>query len=161
MDDIIRHLNEIDREIEKLKIFEVPKSLSWKTYTPTFSNTTLGSGSTAGRYCIIGKTMVIDGMFTLGAGSAVSGDVMMSMPAGVNVNITLGTRVVGEATFVDTGTTRYWGRVQVNGGDATVLNIVAEKVDGTYNVRATLAAAVPHTWAATDIMFAHAVVEIQ
>jgi hypothetical protein len=53
---------------------------AWTGYTPTFTNITLGSSTSAFTYVQIGKTVHVRGRLSFGAGSSVTGAVSISLP---------------------------------------------------------------------------------
>ena len=55
---------------------------AWVSYTPTFTNITVGNGTLSARYAVIGKTMHLSFMFTLGSTSAVGFQPKVSLPSG-------------------------------------------------------------------------------
>lgn len=55
---------------------------AWVAYTPTLTNMTIGNGSVLGRYCQIGKSLLIRWVISFGTTTTVSGQVSLSLPAG-------------------------------------------------------------------------------
>lgn len=53
---------------------------TWRTYTPTITGVTIGSGSISGRYTIIGRTVTGTLFFTAGGSSSYSGIFDFSLP---------------------------------------------------------------------------------
>lgn len=67
-DELAVWMKRVEREIEKLKVFEVPKALVWKPYTPTFGGFSVNPTYTA-KYFLVAKLCVVD-IFMSAAGTS-------------------------------------------------------------------------------------------
>jgi len=128
----------------------VPFDTGWQTYTPTLSNVTLGSGYTlSAAYVAIGKTVIVQFYFALGATSAITGDVSFSLPinhASSNRSGQAGTCVIVDASPA----TRYPGTVLLSGTPGYAFLRVGN-ASGTYLTQVALSSSIPiATWATAD-----------
>jgi hypothetical protein len=53
---------------------------AWTSYTPTYTNFSLGNGTVSSNYCQIGKVMFYAGKVILGSTSTVTGNIVVSLP---------------------------------------------------------------------------------
>lgn len=128
----------------------IPFDTSWQTYTPTLAGVTLGSGYTlSAAYVSIGKTVIVQFYFSLGATSAITGDVSFSLPinhASSNRSGQAGTCVITDATPA----TRYPGTVLLSGTPGYAFLRVGNAA-GTYLTQVALSSSVPiAVWAVND-----------
>ncbi len=125
------------------------------TWSPTYTNVTVGNGTVVARYVQVGKLIHAYYKLTWGSTTSFAGVPIVSLPVASNANIQGLYASVGTATFFDTSATTYFeGRVKMNGASMSpFFPATATHADG--NVTAT----VPMTWATGDILFMHAVYE--
>jgi hypothetical protein len=131
-----------------------PISQSWKTYTPTFNNTTLGSGTVSGSYMQIGKTVYFRASFALGAGSAVGSSPNVTFPV---TSVAPSSGLIGWCYMVDTGVVGYTGYLQHS--NTSVATLIACIASGTYVQASGLTSAIPFAWGNTDVMYVAGVYE--
>jgi hypothetical protein len=115
--------------------------LAWTSYTPTFTNFTLGNGTLTRRhYARLGKIVVLDVVVTLGSTSSVTGRIGVSLPVTSAFNFTQPT-VMCDLTA---------GGVNSNGvasqSSTTQIDLYALNIAGTYPTRANTSSTVPGTW---------------
>ena len=128
----------------------IPFDTTWNTYTPTLNNVTLGSGYTlSAAYAVIGKTVIVQFYFALGATSAITGDVNFSLPinqASSNRSASVGTCVITDSS----PSTRYSGAVLLSGTPGNAFFRVINSA-GTYATQVALSSSVPiAVWAVND-----------
>ena len=128
----------------------IPFDTTWNTYTPTINNVTLGSGYTlSAAYAVIGKTVIIQFYFALGATSAITGDINFSLPinqASSNRSGSVGTCVVLDSS----AGTRYPGTVLLSGTPGNAFIRVGNAA-GTYLTQVACSSSVPiAVWAVND-----------
>jgi len=128
----------------------IPFDTTWTTYTPTLSNVTLGSGYTlSATYAQIGKTVIVQFYFALGATSAITGDVSFSLPinqASSNRSASVGTCVVTDSSPA----TRYPGTVLLSGTPGYAF-IRVGNASGTYLTQVACSSSIPiAVWATND-----------
>lgn len=132
----------------------VPFDIAWQTYTPTIAGVTLGSGSTtSAAYAVIGKTVIVQFYFALGATTTVNGDVSFSLPinhASSNRSGQAGTCVITDASPA----TRYPGTVLLSGTPGYAFLRVGNAAS-TYVTQVALSSSIPiAVWAVNDSMSA-------
>lgn len=117
----------------------------WKSWTPTFTNVVVGNGTVDAKYTVIGKTIICRISFILGSTSSVSGVVNFSLPfTALN---TVG-QYVGSSYAERNGS--FGANCFLQLTSSTTINLVAQKVDGTYSQNWNTGATVPFVWANTD-----------
>ena len=120
---------------------------AWTTYTPTFTNLTVGNGTLVGRYCQIGKMVQGFISFTFGSTSSISGTPIFTLPVN-NANASGGT-AFGLFYMEDSGVTSFNGIISVSSSTSATLNAVA--ASGTYlGGYVGLSSTVPFTWGTND-----------
>lgn len=81
---------------------------AWTTWTPTWSNLTVGNGTLTAKYVRIGRTIHWYMKFTLGSTSAVGTDPTFSLPVQASgLYSTIGTDLLGTGWILDTGTANF------------------------------------------------------
>jgi hypothetical protein len=117
---------------------------AWASWTPTFTNLTLGNGTAVSKYKAIGKTIFFEVLITLGTTSAMGTDPFMTLP--VTGSAPLSTQFeIANGRIRDVGTTQYNLVVfQLTTTTMSMRNIAS---GGGY---VSITATTPHTWAATD-----------
>lgn len=116
----------------------------WKSYTPTFANTTKGSGTVEGYYTQIGKTVHFRASFTLAADSAVGTTPTVSLPVTAVAN----TSLMGQSISLDSGSNNYLGSLLY--ASTTTATPVVAATNGNYSSVVTFTATVPFTWTTND-----------
>jgi len=119
---------------------------TWTTFTPVFTNFTLGNGSVDARYCQINDVVLVSGRITLGSTSSVSGRIDINYPVGFQVS---SQGFNGTVRYTDTGTASSAGWLVLY---TTTFGFQVLNAAGTYVSPASTSATVPHTWAATDFI---------
>jgi hypothetical protein len=116
--------------------------LAWTSYTPTFTNFTLGNGTiTYSKYVQLGKIVFLEVGVNLGSTSAVTGRIGISLP--VN-SVSLPNRAQGTVAL-SAGASSGLGSLAFDGG--TKVDLYALNAAGTYLANANISATVPGTWA--------------
>jgi len=117
----------------------------WNTYTPTFTNVTVGNGTLVARYIQLGKAVHLHVRLTLGTTSAVSGTPIISLPvATASGRLHTGT---GNAT---NGTTNFL--VETRYGSTTTTQAYVFNAANTFLERTNINGVSPFTWASTHIL---------
>lgn len=133
---------------------------AWTSWTPTFTNLTVGSGTLVAKYIQIGKTVHFIVKFTFGSGSSLSvgTDTVATLPVSANTGAYFQFAPLGNVTSYDLSATTPWFGV-VGYYSAT------EMVFESYVTSAAIAkieainASQPMTWATGDILFAQGTYE--
>jgi len=119
---------------------------AWISFTPTFTNFTIGNGTVAAAYKQYGKLVVVRGSVTLGSTSSMGTGITISHP--VTGRTAMGGLSPGFATIVDTGTTTFSALTAYN--STTVCTLYINNVASTYPTLASTTATVPMTWTTND-----------
>lgn len=121
---------------------------AWQTYTPTWTNVTLGTGSTVeGAYVKAGRTVFWRAYLTIGTGGSVSGNVSVSLPVTAAAGVATNLGAPGLAIYDDFTGGMYPGGFEYT---TTTVRFFAFDSSATYAGRALLTAAIPFTWAVSD-----------
>lgn len=122
---------------------------AWQSWTPTWTNLTVGNGNVVAKYVQTGKKVTCRILFTFGSTSAISGDVAFTLPVTANagysgaaqhacgnIYMVAGSTAIG--VFLVPNTTQAFVEVQTAGGTYVAIN--------------PLSSTVPFTWASTNWM---------
>lgn len=129
---------------------------AWLSWTPTFTNFSLGNGTiNTAKYTQVGKTVRFKIRITLGSTSSVSGVITMSMPVtAASDEVTPSSQpftLVGIGTILDSGTTQY--SAYLNVASTTTLTLLSENAASTSSQPQNTSATVPMTWATSDAFY--------
>jgi len=121
---------------------------AWITWTPTWTNFTLGNGTLVARYQKIGKT--VRGVISIiyGSTSSITG----SYPAyTLPVTAATTTQFAGIAmnAYLDNGTAWYYGQFAVASA-GTTSTLTVTNTAGSYAAEAGISSTIPMTWANGD-----------
>ncbi len=116
---------------------------AWTSFTPTWTNITVGSGSSVGFYKQIGKTVVGYAIFTYGSGSSV-GAVSLTPPVTPKTGVAGSSVNIGSVIIEDSGSNYFFGQ-WVAAGPVYVGNSSSTYVSAT-----ALSSAIPMTWVTGD-----------
>jgi hypothetical protein len=115
---------------------------AWTTWTPTYSNLTIGNGTVIARYQKVGKNVNLYWSFTLGSTSSVGSGPSITLP--INHSQTGAILNLG---CQDEGVARYFGKGVLFDN---VCYLQAINTAGTYALQATITSTIPFTWGNTD-----------
>lgn len=128
-------------------------SWAWQTWSPTWTNLTVGNGTVTARYTQVGKTVVYRLGFVLGSTSAVASGPTFSLPV-------TATSYSGTATLQQIGGMRVFdtsGSASVIGAayfsTTTTAVLQAWLASGTYVSQSTINSTTPFTWATGDEVY--------
>jgi hypothetical protein len=116
----------------------------WTTYTPTYTNITVGNGTVTARYCQIGKTVTVYYQLVFGSTTSIGQYPIISLPITANV-VAFAT---GTGTYQDAGVQDYLGRAWMNTG--TSAYGIADRTDAGYSKFEPVSGTVPFTWGTGD-----------
>jgi hypothetical protein len=147
-DDVIQRKSGAwtNRTIAQLLADMVP---AWTSYAPTWTNVTVGNGTSTGQYAQIGKLIIVRAALVFGSTTSISGVVRVSFPVtSVTYAGTASSQYIGAGSLQDATGSLYevvatWentGRAILQAGDSS----------GAYLIRANVNSTVPFTWAVND-----------
>lgn len=116
---------------------------AWTSWTPTYTNLTVGNGTHASKYSQIGKTVTARVDFTFGTTSSMgSGIVTFTLPV---TAASLGTSTrIGQGLAINSGTAEYSCVVEY--GTTTTGNLLLVNAAGTIAQMAAFSSTSPFTW---------------
>lgn len=123
---------------------------AWTSYTPTFTNVTVGNGTLVAKYQQIGKTVRARISLVFGSTTAVSGDIQFTLPVtAASYAGTANVTQIGVGQMYDVSAVRvYQGTVSMNTTTAAVLR--AQAADLSFLYFFLCSSTVPFTWATGD-----------
>jgi hypothetical protein len=127
--------------------------LAWTSYTPTFTNLTVGNGTLLAKYNQIGKTMHMYVSLKLGSTSSVGSGITMSMPGSGQPDLYTTTNIVYE----DAGVGFFVGNAVIFGSTAYLGNILT---NATYGKHQGFDTTSPFTWTTNDGIYFNASYEV-
>jgi hypothetical protein len=117
---------------------------AWTSYTPTWTNLTVGNAAINATYKQIGKTVIYQILLNFGSTSSISGNVSFTFPVTSKTAETHN----GNVVFNDVGVNWFIG--MLSDTSTTGANVVAVNTSGTYGSQSLLSSTVPFTWTAND-----------
>ena len=126
-----------------------PFSAAWTSFTPTLTNVTAGNGTHSSAYLKVGRLVIVRYEFTLGSTSSISGAPVFSLPSGITVS---GALLATQVEFLDAGTTRYVGMVEVENNTNVVCQALS--ASGSYVGQVAPTSTIPFTWTTGDRIYA-------
>jgi hypothetical protein len=131
-----------------------PASATFTSFTPTWTNVTVGNSVESFSYALTGKIAMVQGAIKLGSTGSVTGALRMDVPFAytmpTNSDFYL---VIGKWTAVDASTSlSYTGSIVPSNGELRFYPDAPNTVAGqTTTIANALSNAVPFTWAVNDI----------
>lgn len=127
------------------------RELAWASWTPTWTNLTVGSGTVTAKYKQIGKTIHFYVRFVYGSGSSVSNDPRFTLPVTVSstfyADTSAGSRL-WPAHIEDNGTQTYFGVTSLY--STSSMRLLVLNVASTYLQNSQVTSTVPMTWTSGD-----------
>jgi hypothetical protein len=121
------------------------------SYTPTFTNVTVGNGTLDFKYSVLNNICIVEGTFTLGSTSAVGGGgAIISLPV---ASVALaGLPIYGICLHQDATGDAFSGTVSAV--NTTTVRLNRSAVSGTNIVQDNISSLSPFTWTTSDRMHA-------
>jgi hypothetical protein len=137
---------------DQLQVYDgsawIPVFLKYTTWSPTYTNLSLGNGAATSDYVQIGKFVHFFGQIIFGSTTAVTGTIQVSFPVTASASIPATT--IGNARLFDGGTV-YDSSVILN--STTRFEFQAMQSAGLYTVQQPVNATTPFTWGNGDLLF--------
>lgn len=129
---------------------------SWASYTPTWTNLTVGNGTVTAKYIQTGKSVLFKVSLVFGTTTSIAaGSVSLTLPVtSVAVTGTAFVPSIGYVKMFDSSlSTAYPGFLRI--GSTTTVNPAAIKADSTFatEASASMGATTPFTWASGDELY--------
>lgn len=122
---------------------------AWASWSPTWTNVTVGNGTLAAAYVRIGRTIHARLRLLFGSTTTISGSAIFTLP--VTAASAYETNdIIGTAYLQDTGTVSLTGVVHSGATEASAFVTVLNTA-GTYAVPTGLSGTVPFTWTTNDL----------
>jgi hypothetical protein len=115
---------------------------SWVSYTPTFTNITVGNGTMSAKYAIIGKTMHLSFFLQLGTTSSIGTQPKVGLPSGIT-SVANNFNPVGKGFATTAGQAFNTTLLAFN---STTIYPVVDAANQTYSYVVDISATVPGTW---------------
>jgi hypothetical protein len=129
---------------------------AWTTYTPTWTNLTVGNATQSFRYSKFNKIGFVQGELTFGTTTSITAaNVRVSLPSGWTMP---NNPLASFSYFLDNGVADFFGWTVR--WDDTNLFINVGNAAGTYLQGGGLSATAPFTWGNTDLMRIGAIVRL-
>ena len=125
---------------------------AWTSWTPTFTNLTVGNGTLASYYTRIGKTIIAKMSLTLGSGSSVGTQPYFTLPV---TSVSQIVASIGTGTLADAGTSYYQGIPLWVSTTTCYIYFVSTSGNAYTQVTATT----PFTWTTGDMIFLELIYE--
>jgi len=123
---------------------------AWASWTPAWTNLTVGNGTVVAKYMRLGKTVIARLSIVFGSTTVVSGSVSFTLPV---TQATYG----GTAGVTSLGLARYFDASAGFAFEGSVINLstttglfIAMDASGTHLKQAVLSSTVPFTWTTSD-----------
>lgn len=119
---------------------------AWTSYTPTWTNVTVGNGTVTAKYYLMNKIGFVMLDFVWGSTSSATGLFTFSMPSGW----TAAKNTPGEIAVIQAAGTQYFGYIQPTANGSSNFHIRVLNVAGTYAQQNNVTGTVPGTFAAAS-----------
>lgn len=130
---------------------------AYTSFTPTWSNLTVGNATNTGRYLRIGNHVHVEQTLIFGSTTTVSGAIYVDFPI-TGANTSNNESIAGTATLLDAGTLIYTANCVQNNG--TLLRIECIATNGTYAYQVGTNATTPFTWTTNDRIILNYIYEV-
>lgn len=125
-------------------------SWAWQSWTPTWTNLTVGNGTLTAKHTRVGGTVIARLTLVLGSTSSVGTQPEFTLPVTAASYPLTATVVdpVGRVVILDAGTTTFYGSVLM--ASTTKCRLIVETANATYVSAADITSTVPMTWTTND-----------
>lgn len=128
---------------------------TWQTWTPTWTNLTVGNGTVVALYCQTGKIVDFYLRFTMGSSSSISGLIGVSLPISMNSNYPASDgSILSNISMIDAGTAQYYGSAVLQ-NTRTRLDLYTLNAASTFLTRTATSSTSPFTWGLADYFELH------
>jgi len=122
---------------------------AWTSWTPSYTNLTVGNGTNASKYIKYGTTVFFTVSFTLGSTSSVGSNPTFSSLPVTPATLSTG-EIVGHGTFRDATGNNYFSVLWYSGSTYQLIRV---QVSGTDLIYIGISSTSPFTWTTSDNIF--------
>jgi hypothetical protein len=118
---------------------------SYTSFTPAYTNVTIGNGTNVGQYLRIGNFVHVTQKFTLGSTSSVTSNIFLTLPLNAS---NAHNAIIGTMYLEDSGVAAYTGHIVKTSTTAGLLQVL--NAAGTYVTPVSTSASVPISFGTND-----------
>lgn len=118
---------------------------AWDSWTPIWTNITVGNGTVVAKYIQIGKFVRCKLKFTMGSTSSISSNNAFSLPVTATSPVGI---AIGNCYLEDLGVFGYEGSIRL--ASTTTATIIIWNAGGSYVTSTGIGSTAPFTWATGD-----------
>lgn len=123
---------------------------AWTSFTPTWTNLTVGNGTQVAKYRQVGKILFFEVRLVFGSTTSITGRVSLDWPPIAPANTAAANMANVVIELADYSDGPYPGFKFGQGANTTKFELLAVNAGGTYSKFALLSSTVPFTWATSD-----------
>lgn len=123
-------------------------TFNYTTFTPTYTNLTIGNGSTSGRFVEIGKFVHCTIQIVFGSTTSITGNLQIQAPTGASTISTPTNTYIGNTRALDAGVDNYAGSILVS--NSSLVMPFVNTATGTYTTPSLIGPSVPFSWGTND-----------
>lgn len=133
---------------------------SFTTWTPTWTNLTVGNGTlNSARYSQTGQYVYGYLRFTMGSTSSITGNIKFSLPVTANSSsFQQDYQIIGQTRYRDFGADNYIGFASAK-DSGTNAQLYVQNAAGTYVILGDTSGTIPFTWTTSDQIFCYFIYE--
>jgi hypothetical protein len=125
---------------------------AWTTWTPTWTNLTIGNAGQTARYVQIGKAVFFWLKLELGSTTSITGEPRFTYPISAS-NSDSGSAAQIQFSYVDTGVQFYSGQSHPATNTQTTARLNVSNTSGSYLTPTSVNTTVPFTWGSGDVIW--------
>jgi hypothetical protein len=118
----------------------------WASFTPTWTNLTVGNGTVTAKYSQVGKTTYVEVLLVFGTTTAVTGGVSIASLPTSNMALAVAHQL-GYISMYDSSAAKVYPGIALSGGATTA------SLQSSASPVAPVTATVPYTWAVSDQLY--------
>lgn len=134
-------------------------SASWTTFTPSFTNLTVGNATLTGKYLNINKTCIFYVQVVFGTTTSVGTAATLTLPVSA-ASIAASQGGIYNVSIQDSGIGTYIGSTQVLNNTATTLRWGGVNAGSTYATYQETTSSVPASWGQYDAIYISGMYEV-
>jgi hypothetical protein len=127
----------------------------WTSYTPTWTNLTVGNGTLTAKYCQIGKVVFVRINLVFGSTTSISGNVNVTMPIAPVSSF----QGMANVLYEDSGVGSRQGAGPIYAFNSTAY-LGVMNTSGTYATNTDINATIPFTWTTNDGIYFNTFYEV-